>query len=142
MEADNFKELLLSSPENKYFQLVANFQADPRFINIFARAIDAVISSPGFKERKCNKLIVFITNTDMITIRYKNRNQFGSQFNAAVILYDHMKSLSETHQLICVVEEFVHHFWNESDEVETSRIVSSLIPGVSCNAKGEYFIDA
>ena len=138
MEATGFRELPLSSPQNKYFQLVANFQPDQAVINILSKSIDLVLKSPGFTERKVNKLTVFITNSNSININYTNQNQYGSQFNAAVILYSRMAKLSDLQKLICCVEEFVHHFWSERDEVETSKIVCTLIPELTCNEKGEY----
>jgi hypothetical protein len=31
---------------------------------------------------------------------------------------------------LCFVEEFVHHFWDEGDEIKTSKIVSEIVPNV------------
>ncbi|WJQ02908.1 hypothetical protein QT236_14615 [Geobacillus stearothermophilus] len=142
MIALGFKNIELTERRRRYFQLLANFDLDNDFLSLIHQAMDLIIEKLNTHDRGYRLLVVFVTRTNSITIQYLDNNQYGSQFNAAVLLYKNMEHLNDKYKLICIVEEFVHHFYSVSDEVETSQIVCSLIPGVTCDSSGVYYLDA
>lgn len=142
MIALGFRNIELTENRRKYFQLLADFNLDDSFLLLIHQAMDLIIEKLDTYDRRHRQLVVFVTRANSITIQYPDNNQYGSQFNAAVLLYKNMEHLDDKYKLICIVEEFVHHFYSVSDEVETSQIVCSLIPGVTCDSSGVYYLDA
>ncbi|NNV08762.1 hypothetical protein ETC03_21535 [Geobacillus sp. MMMUD3] len=142
MIALGFKNIELTERRRRYFQLLANFDLDNDFLSLIHQAMDLIIEKLNTHDRGYRLLVVFVTRTNSITIQYLDNNQYGSQFNVAVLLYQNMKHLNDKYKLVCIVEEFVHHFYSVTDEVETSKIVCSLIPGVTCDQNGVYHLNA
>lgn len=139
MQAPGFRQLNLSHPQNKYFQLFTNAELENEFIRLLETSINLTMESTDFNKNNNPILTVFISQTASFKISYRdNPQQYGSQFNAVVLLYNRMKTLNDMQKLICIVEEFVHYFWLEHDEIKTSRIVCSIIPGLTCDENGIY----
>jgi hypothetical protein len=138
MQAPGFREIQLSSSHKKYIQLVTNAELENNFVNILSKGIELVTANSNFN-RNLPVVTVFISDTDSFKISYlDNPTQYGSQFNAVVLLYKRMQPLNDMQKLICIVEELVHYFWLIRDEVKTSEIVCSLIPGLTCDSNGQY----
>jgi len=104
---------------------------------IFCDATLLLAEHKEFADLK-KRVVIFIFADKSFTLTF-NENQYGSQGNYAAINYPKWVQLDTKTKLICITEELVHHFWNISDEIETSRIVCEIVPNLSYDkSTGNY----
>ncbi|WP_059103509.1 hypothetical protein [Shouchella shacheensis] len=142
MKVEGFYHVHLKAPYDEYFHLHADVEPDSTYMEVVLTAMALVAEHPDFPNKRRRKLVTFLTNESKLTLTYDNPEQYGVQFNVAIILCGHMEQLSEPQMLITVVEKFVHHFWDVDDEIETAKLVASIIPGIRANEEGGYVLGA
>ncbi|MGF9603567.1 hypothetical protein ABEW95_17405 [Bacillus subtilis] len=106
---------------------------------LFAEATFKLAVHPNFPNLKKRILTVIFTNSGDITLAFPP-NQIGSQGNYAAFNYSIWNKCDSRQKLICILEEFVHHFWNESDEIETSKIVCEFFSDLDYNRETGHYI--
>ncbi|MBM6602205.1 hypothetical protein [Priestia megaterium] len=121
-----------------YIQCLSTANLTDEEKNIFTEATNLIVKSEELENLRRKRLIFIFSATADMHLTF-NSGQYGSHFCLASIIYSHWTNFSNKEKLICIVEELVHHFWDEDDELEVSRIVCTLIDELDYNPEtGAY----
>lgn len=107
---------------------------------LFGDATTKLANHPQFPNLRKRILTVIFTNSGRFTLTFPP-NQIGAQGNFAAFNYSIWTNYNNRQKLICVLEEFVHHFWDETDEIETSKIVCEFFSDLDYNRETGHYIN-
>ncbi|OME41434.1 hypothetical protein [Paenibacillus odorifer] len=91
-----------------------------------------------FKKRTMPVNIIF-AGEGTLTLNLEE-NHYGNRLNLITINHDKFTLLNQLQKIVVIVEELVHHFWDENDEIEVSRIVCECVPDVDYNRENGNYI--
>ncbi|WP_096224905.1 hypothetical protein [Geobacillus sp. FJAT-46040] len=141
MKLENAREKLFF--QNKEIDGLFNFLSTVELSGDDKKAVQMSIillmNHPDFKNKRKRILNVIFADNDSVNLSF-SENQIGSQANYAMFRYEKWTRLSELQKIICLVEEYVHHFWDTDDEIEVSKIVCQIVPGITFDPENGNYI--
>lgn len=121
-----------------HFMSNVELKADEQ--EIFGYASSLIANHSEFNKLRKRSVTVIFSKSNTVSLSFPD-GTIGSQGSTIFINYSRWSGLDETRKLICLLEEFVHHFWDEQNEIETSRIVCSFFNGLDYDkSTGQYKI--
>lgn len=112
-------------------QMVSNVDLNHEDLEILLEVSNLLDSHPDFKNQRTRLLILIFVGSGSVTLDFDtNPLQIGSQASYAFINVDEYRKYNYIRRVVVVLEEMVHHFWDESDEIEASRIVCEMLENV------------
>lgn len=122
-----------------YFDFQTNVKLSDDDLIAFHMATTYLTDHPEmFKMRTTPVSIIFVKD-GALTLDFKE-NDLGNRMNLIIINHDKFTLLSQIKKIVIIVEEFVHHFWDESDEILVSKIVCECVPGVDYSRENGNYI--
>jgi hypothetical protein len=94
-------------------------------IDLFGYVTGLIAEHPDFKKLRKRSVAIIFSDKETVSMTFPE-GTIGSQGSHIMMNYSKWTKLDEPRKIICLVEEFVHHFWDTADEIEVSKNVSGF----------------
>jgi hypothetical protein len=140
LKLENIREKLIFNDEeiDSLFNILSTVNLNDSEKKIIEKSINLLINHPSFNTKR--KRILNVIFNKGITVSLTFSNQIASQANYALFHYDKWSQYNDFQKLICLLEEFVHHFWDTDDEIFVSSIVCEILPGITFDPNNGNYI--
>jgi len=108
--------------------------------DIFTKSTILLANHPDFKSLRKRPVSIIFSGESNIKLAFPDE-VIGTQGSYIFIDYQKWTRLQSGKKLICLLEEFVHHFWDTTDEIKTSEIVCQFIDGLDYDRKTGAYIN-